>query len=247
MNDQNTSFPHTAVVLVNPKFPENIGAAARISYNFGISELIVVRDSAPDHAAMAKMATHNAKHILEAMKIYDNLQEALAEFTIIIGTTARSGRQRTTEKSPRDIIERLTPDLQGNRLAMVFGPENCGLTNDELKHCNYISAIPTAEFSSLNLAQAVAIHCHELYYNAIFSPKRSDAPLKLASSFELEGMYEHVEQALVKINFLQENNHDYWMTSIRKFFSRTRLTSKDSQIIRGICRQFIGHQKNQSD
>ncbi len=237
---------NAAIVLVHPKYAENIGATVRVAYNFGISHLIVVRDSIPEYAPMAKMATHNAKHILDTIRYCDNLEEAIADYSIVIGTTARSGRQRVTEKSPRDIIERIIPDMKSNRVAILFGREDSGLTNDELKYCQYNSSIPTADFSSLNLAQAVAIHCHELYYNIIHAPNRCRQSPNLATSFELEGMYQHVEQALVKINFLEEKNHAYWMTSIRKFFGRVRLTSKDSQIIRGICRQFISHQRIQN-
>ncbi len=245
MTENTSLLDNVAIVLVHPKYPENIGATARIAYNMGISDLIVIRDTIPEHAPMAKMATHNAKHILNSIRYYDNLPEALADYSIIIGTTARSGRQRSTEKSPREIIKRVMPELGQNKLAIIFGREDSGLTNDELKYCNYNSCIPTADFSSLNLAQAVAVHCYELYYSVIHEPKRTITEPRLASSFELEGMYEHVEEALVTINFLQDKNHEYWMTSIRKFFSRIRLTSKDSQIIRGICRQFIGYQKKQ--
>lgn len=247
MTDNSTLLDNVAIVLVHPKYPENIGATARVAFNLGISELIVVREEKPDFAPMAKMATHNARHVLENIKFYNNLPEAIADYSIIVGTTARSGRQRSTEKSPRDIIERVMPDLSSNKMAILFGREDSGLTNDELKHCHYNSSIPTADFSSLNLAQAVAIHCYELYYTVIHAPKRVPSAPNLASSFELEGMYEHVEEALVTINFLEEKNHIYWMTSIRKFFSRIRLTSKDSQIIRGICRQFIGFQKAKGD
>lgn len=247
MTDNISLLDNVAIVLVHPKYPENIGSTARIAYNMGISDLIVIRDTIPEYAPMAKMATHNAKHVLEGIRYFDNLPEALADYSIIIGTTARSGRQRSTEKSPRDIINRIMPDLADNKLAIIFGREDSGLTNDELKYCNYNSCIPTADFSSLNLAQAVAVHCYELYYSVIHEPRRVNTEPRLASSFELEGMYQHVEDALVTINFLQDKNHEYWMTSIRKFFSRVRLTSKDSQIIRGICRQFIGYQKKQRE
>lgn len=247
MTENKSLLDNVAIVLVHPKYPENIGATARIAYNMGISNLIVIRDTVPELAPMAKMATHNAKHVLNNIRYFDNLPEALADYSIIIGTTARSGRQRSTEKSPRDIIQRVMPDLANNKMAIIFGREDSGLTNEELKYCNYNSCIPTADFSSLNLAQAVAVHCYELYYSVIHEPKRTDFEPRLASSFELEGMYEHVEDALVTINFLQDKNHEYWMTSIRKFFSRVRLTSKDSQIIRGICRQFIGYQKKQKE
>lgn len=242
MSDNTALLDNVAIVLVGPKFPENIGATARVAYNMGISNLIVVADSPPEYSPMAKMATHKATHLLDEMKLYDNLAEAIADYSIIIGTSARSGKQRSTERSPRNIIERILPDLTTNKAAILFGPENRGLTNDELKYCQHTSAIPTADFSSLNLAQAVAIHCHELYYCVVNSAERTVHQPKIATSFELEGMYQHMEEALTEVDFLQETNNSYWMTSIRNFFSRVRLTSKDSQIIRGICKQFLSHQ-----
>lgn len=244
MSTNTALLNNVAIVLVGPKFPENIGATARVAYNMGISNLIVVTNRPPDYSPMAKMATHKATHLLDEMKVYDNLAEAIADYSIVIGTSARSGKQRSSERSPRNIIERILPDLATNKAAILFGPENRGLTNDELKYCQHTSAIPTADFSSLNLAQAVAIHCHELYYSVVNATERPVHQPKVATSFELEGMYQHMEEALTEIDFLQETNNSYWMTSIRNFFSRVQLTSKDSQIIRGICKQFINHQNN---
>lgn len=237
---------HIAIVLVHPKFPENIGAAARVAWNMGITRLIVVRDTPPDHEAMAKMATHKAAHLIENMEIHAHLPEALAPFNIVVGTTARRGRQRILEKSPRDVVEELVPQIAGNQIAFLFGPENCGLANDELKYCQMTSAIPTADFSSLNLAQAVAIHCYELYYGLIHLQKDMKPVPQYASSFELEGMYAHIEEALVQINFLQAKSHTYWMNNIRQFLGRIRLSSKDANIIRGICRQFLWYRSADS-
>lgn len=231
-----------AIVLVQPKFPENIGAAARSAFNMGLSRLILIRDEVPDREIMAKMATHKAAHLLDAMEIHNNIEEALAPFSYIIGTTARRGRQRGTERSPRQIVEEMAPQLPNNQTAFLFGPENCGLSNDELKYCHATSAIPTADFSSLNLAQAVAIHCYEIYHGLVHDKKDIEPSPQCATSFELEGMYHHVEQALIKIDFLEEKNHTYWMNNIRRFLGRLQLTSKESNIIRGICRQFMWHQ-----
>ncbi|WP_136810524.1 RNA methyltransferase [Desulfosediminicola flagellatus] len=231
-----------AIVLVRPKFAENIGSTARVAFNMGIKRLILVHEIMPDRAAMAKMATHKAAHLLDNMEIHDNLEEALKPFSVIVGTTARTGKKRTIERTPREIIETIIPDLPNNQLAIIFGPEDRGLTNDELKYCNYTSSIPTADFSSLNLAQAVAIHCYELYYNIVHAPRAIEPNPKIASSYELEGMYDYLEETLLRIDFLQEKSHTYWMTNIRQFLSRIRITSKDSKIIRGICRQFLCYQ-----
>ncbi len=238
-----TLLDRIAIVLMEPKFPENIGAVARIAYNMGLSRLIVVRDALPDYESMARMATHKAVHLIDTMELHQQIETALAPFSCVVGTTARRGRQRALEQGPREIIEEIKALLPDNQIAFLFGPEDRGLTNDDLKFCQLTSSIPTADFSSLNLAQAVAVHCYEIYHGLIHSQKDLTPSPKLASTFELEGMYAHVEEALVMINFLQEKNHAYWMNNIRKFLSRTRLSSKDANIIRGICRQFLWHQR----
>lgn len=241
------NLDNVAIVLVRPKFPENIGAAARSALNMGLSRLILVTDKQPDHNAMAKMATHKALHIIENMEIHERLEDALAPFAHIIGTTARRGRQRGSERSPRQLMGDLASFLPNNQAAIMFGPEDTGLSNEDLKYCHAISAIPTAAFSSLNLAQAVAIHCYELYHCLIHDQKEIEPVNRCATSFEMEGMFQHVEEALMRINFLEEKNHSYWMNNVRKFLGRMHLTSKESNIIRGVCRQFIWYQKHHED
>ncbi len=233
---------NVGIVLMQPKFPENIGAAARSAFNMGISRLIIVRDDMPEREIMAKMATHKAAHIIDNLEIYKNLGDALAPFSYVIGTTARRGRQRGSEQSPRQIVRNITEIIPNNKVAFLFGPENRGLTNDDLKYCQMTSAIPTADFTSLNLAQAVAIHCYEIYHGLIHDHKDTEPAPQYATNFELEGMYSHVEDALLQINFLEEKNHTYWMNNIRQFLGKIRLSSKDSNIIRGVCRQFLWHQ-----
>ena len=228
-----------AIILVRPKYPGNIGAAARIAWNMGVENLIVVGDQLPQREAMAQMATHKAAHLIDNLQIYSTLAKALAPFSIIVGTTARRGRQRIIEKSPREMVETILPQLENNRAALIFGPEDSGLTNEDLKHCQLISAIPTADFSSLNLAQAVAIHCYEFYYDAVHSQKDMLPAPKLASSFELESMYSFLEESLTRIEFMGEKSHTYWMNNIRQFFAQTKLSSKDTNIIRRVCRKFL--------
>ena len=238
-----TLLSRLAIVLVRPKIPENIGAAARIAWNMGITRLILVRDSVPEREPMAKMATHKAAHLIDNLEIYSNLQEALSDFTVVVGTTARRGRQRFVEQTPREMVEALLPQLQSNKVAIIFGPEDTGLTNDDLKYCQMTSAIPTADFSSLNLAQAVAIHCYELHYGIIHASKDMTPAPQLATSFELESMYSYLEKSLLAIDFIEKVSHAYWMSNIRNFFSRVMLTSKDANIIRGISKKFLLQQK----
>jgi len=246
MHHDRSLLSQVAIILVRPKFPENIGSAARVAFNMGVKRLILVRDELPEREPMAKMATHKAAHLIDNMEVYGTLEEALKPFSIIIGTTARLGKRRSMEKTPREVIEEVIPDLTNNQLAIIFGPEDSGLTNDELKYCRYISSIPTADFSSLNLAQAIAIHCYELYYQIVYAPHAFEPKPHIATSHELEGMYQHVEETLLRIDFLEEKSHTYWMNNVRQFLGRFRLTSKEAKIIRGICRQFLWHQGEQS-
>jgi tRNA/rRNA methyltransferase len=247
MVSKTSMLDNIAIVLLQPKFPENIGASARTARNMGISNLVVVRNERPDYDTMAKMATHKAVHLIDNMSFHQNLEEALAPFSFVVGTTARKGKQRLTKKGPREVMQEIVPILPENKVAFLFGPEDRGLTNDDLKFCQTTSSIPTADFSSLNLAQAVAIHCYEMYYALIHAPKNYSMSPQLASTFELEGMYSHLEEALVEIDFLHEKNHTYWMRNVRDFLGRIRLSSKDTNIIRGICRQFLWHHGKSSD
>ena len=227
------------IVLMEPKYPENIGAAARCAMNMGISRLIVVRLETPDQEKMLKMATHKAAHLIKDLNCYTSLEEALAPFSHVVGTTARQGRKRRIENSPRYMLDSILPLLENNQVALLFGPEDRGLTNEDLKYCQTKVTIPTAEFSSLNLAQAVAILCYELYWGITYSDKVMQSSPKLASSHELEGMYEHVEKLLNQIGFLRTDDSSYWIRNIRNFLGRVKLQAKEARMIRGFCRQFL--------
>lgn len=242
MTTPNSMLDNVAIVLNRPKYGENIGAAARTCFNMGISKLILVRDEIPAYEDMAKMATHKAVHLIDSMQVYPTLEEALAPFGFVVGTTARLGRKRTIERPPREIISDILPLLANNKIAFLFGPEDRGLTNDDLKYCQFTSCIPTAEFASLNLAQAVAIHCYELYYAIVELTREEAREPVYATTYQLEGMYHHVEEALLRIDFLNEKSHNYWMKNVRQFLGRIRLSPKEANIVRGICRQFLWHQ-----
>ena len=240
-----TSLPGSGIILVRPKYPENIGASARIACNFGIEQLIVVDEKQPDQERMLKMATHKAAHLIHNLQVFSDTQTAAEPYHFIVGTTARQGRHRVLEQTPHEVMAELAPLASGNRVALMFGPENSGLTNEDLDLCQFTSTIPTADFSSLNLAQAVAIHCYELsmtLHNVSTSVKESD----FANSYDLEGMYEHIERVLTATTFIRHTNKTYWMRNIRQFLSRIRIKKKEASLIRGACRKFIWHSE-QSD
>ncbi|MCL2459340.1 MAG: tRNA methyltransferase [Desulfobulbus sp.] len=232
---------------MGPKYPENIGASARIASNFGIGELVVVSEERFDQERMLKMATHKAAALIREMRVCRTTAEAAAPFHLIVGTTARQGRHRPEDQTPREVMAILAPLMAANRIGLMFGPESTGLCNEDLDLCQFASTIPTAGFSSINLAQAVAIHCYELYAAAHPHPFAAIPKSEFANSFDLEGMYEHIEEALNEITFLQDTNHVYWMRNIRQFLGRVQLKKREASMIRGICRKLLWHGRQKSD
>ncbi len=235
----------TGIILVGPKFPENIGASARIASNFGIAQLVVVTELVFDQERMLKMATHKAAHLIETMRICRTTAEAAEPFHFIVGTTARQGRHRPKDQTPRDVMAEIVPIFTGNRIGLMFGPEDSGLSNEDLDFCQFASTIPTAGFSSLNLAQAVAIHCYELYTAINSRPFAKIPKSDFANSFDLEGMYAHLEEALVEVTFIRDTNRIYWMRNIRQFLGRMQLKKKEASMIRGICRKLLWHTRQE--
>ena len=232
---------HISIVLSRPRYPENIGAAARAIRNMGMGQLIVVQPENCDLTKILKMATHAASDVVEEMAVYDSLETALHPFQYIVGTTARLGGQRQGVVSPREMANRLVPISAENRIALLFGPEDRGLTNEDIRLCQLLVTIPTDKFSSLNLAQAVMILCYEL-----FSVDKGKDPAKsprLAERHDLEGMYEQLKDILIRIDFINRENPDYWLNNMRRFFGRLPLRAKEVRLIRGICRQIDWYAK----
>ncbi|MDD5451454.1 MAG: TrmJ/YjtD family RNA methyltransferase [Desulfovibrionales bacterium] len=233
-----------AIVLHKPRYPENIGAAARCALNMGISKITVVSPANPDREKMLKMATHEAAGLIEDMEIHDNLDVALAPFHYIVGTTARLGRHRQALETPRELAGRIVDISQNNRVALLFGPENTGLSNEELRYCHIVTTIPTANFASLNLAQAVMIVCYEILMARMEATSRDRITPHLATSAELEGMYADLQEALLTIGFLKSGEQEYGLNQVRAFLSRVKLLSRETQLIRGLCRQLKWFKKN---
>ncbi|MDY6837272.1 MAG: RNA methyltransferase [Thermodesulfobacteriota bacterium] len=232
---EGVNLENIAIVLHRPRYPENIGASARVARNMGVSRLIVVDPRDCDLTRVLKMATHFAADLVEAMEVFEDLETALGPFQYVVGTTARAGGKRATTAQPRKLAQELIPISQKNRVALVFGPENTGLTNAELRLCHVVVTIPTAEFASLNLAQAVMVLCYEVF---LASRQRGEGFIpRLATSQELEAMYEQLKETLVNIDFINRENPDYWMQYVRRFFARSGMRAREVKMIRGMCRQ----------
>jgi tRNA/rRNA methyltransferase len=229
------NLDHIAIVLVEPQIPENIGAVARAMNNMGIRRLVLVKPERCDLTRILRMATGTSIDIVEEMEVFEDLNEALASFHYVVGTTARIGSQRPSLTNPRDLAQALIPIAQENHVAILFGPEDRGLSNEHLRPCHTIATIPTAQFASLNLAQAVMIFCYDIFLASRLPPQ--EALPRLANKFELEGMYEHLKAVLTRIGFINPQNPEHWMLNIRRFLSRIPLRARDVRIVRGICRQ----------
>ena len=224
-----------SIVMVRPKYSENIGAASRAMRNMGIKHLIVVSPENFDMEKVRKLATHAASDVVERMEIFEDLKAALSQFNYVIGTTARLGGERPAVSSPSEIARKLVGISKKNRVAVLFGPEDRGLLNDDIRLCHELVNIPASDFSSLNVSQAVLIVCYEIFLAGI-EDKVKFAP-RLANRFELDGMYDNVKDILVRINYINPENPDYWMNKLRHFLTRMELRAREVSIIRGICRQ----------
>lgn len=224
-----------SIVMVRPRYPENIGAAARAMCNMGIKKLVVVAPENFDIEKVRKLATHAASEVVDKIELYEHLKEALAPYNYVVGTTARLGGERRTISSPSAAAENLVTISRKNRVAVLFGPEDRGLLNDDIRLCHEIVNIPASDFSSLNVSQAVLIICYELFLAGL-EEKPKFAP-RLATRYELDGMYAQVKEILVRINYINPENPDYWMNKLRHFFTRLELRAREVSIMRGICRQ----------
>jgi len=226
-----------SIVLYKPKYAGNIGSVARAAKNMGISNIIVVGKEDYDREEMQQRSTHLAADVLDQIQYFESIEEALGSFNYIVGTTARLGKARGPFIAPRTVAKDIADISQKNKVALLFGPEDTGLANEELRLCHAVVTIPTSrEFTSLNLSHAVMILCYEIFTASAAATIAAATP-KLALSSELEGMYGQIKTLLADIEFLNPENPDYWMMHLRRFFTRAGLLSREVKIIRGICRQ----------
>ena len=236
-----------SIVLYKPKYAGNIGSVARAAKNMGISNIIVVGKTDYDREEMQQRSTHLAADVLDQIQYFESIDEALGNFNYIVGTTARLGKARGPFIAPRAVAQDIADISQKNKVALLFGPEDTGLANEELRLCHAVVTIPTSRaFTSLNLSHAVMILCYEIFIASSAAATTASATPKLALSSELEGMYGQIKILLADIEFLNPENPEYWMMHIRRFFARSSLLSREAGIIRGICRQLARniHHKN---
>jgi tRNA/rRNA methyltransferase len=226
------------IILVRPKFPENIGSVARAMKNMGLSRLIVVNGCSPLHANAYKLAS-GAEDILERAEESFTLREAISDMGCVVGTISRRGKERGPDLTPEALAKELIPLSQKNLIGLAFGSEKEGLTNEELSFCHLCVRIPSVEsFPSLNVAQAVMVVSYELFKASIEIPKKE---IRLAQAEQLERMLEHMERTLIRIGFLDSDHPKRIMRGLRRLFGRSQMEEREVQILHGIWSQMDHH------
>jgi tRNA (cytidine32/uridine32-2'-O)-methyltransferase len=233
------------VVLVNTSHPGNIGGAARAMKNMGLSRLVLVQpEEFPSGEANARAS--GATDILEAALVVDSLEEALAGCSLVLGTSARERRIPWPLLDPRECAQKCLEHVEpGGEVALVFGREYAGLTNEELQRCQYHVHIPSnPEFSSLNLATAVQVLVYEVRMAWLAQQGQPTKMEKLETTAmldavpvtadELELFYRHLEQTLVQIDFLDPAKPRHLMARLRRLYGRAGVSKLEMNILRGI-------------
>ncbi|WP_267256774.1 tRNA (cytosine(32)/uridine(32)-2'-O)-methyltransferase TrmJ [Coxiella endosymbiont of Ornithodoros maritimus] len=228
-------FQKVRIVLMNPSHPGNIGAAARAMKTMGFSELHLVKPGLfPHEQATARAA--GADTVLASARVVDNLTAALKGCNLVFGTSARARTLSWPVKTARECAEQVV--RHRGDIAIVFGRERSGLTNEELAQCQYHVTIPTeAAFSSLNLAQAVQILTYEMRMaklNAVDPGYQDTLIQQLATADQMEGFYVHLEKTLLDIKFIDPRQPKMLMKRLRRLFNRAQIDKTELNILRGI-------------
>jgi tRNA/rRNA methyltransferase len=223
------------IVLVRPKEPANIGAAARAMKNFGLHELLLVAPQRPVGRHAYALASH-AGDVLEAAMTCNTLEEALRGRKLVLGTTARPRADAARVYTPREAAS--TFPSEGT--AILFGPEDFGLSNEDLRHCQGYIRIPTAEYASLNLAQAVQLVAYE-WFVAEQEAMHKDMPAQdlaeLPPREVLEGMYAQLLSTLHLIGYTDAQREGSADRLFRAIFDRADLSAREVAALRGLWRQ----------
>lgn len=237
------------IVLVETSHSGNIGAVARAMKNMGLGNLWLVNPSSfPDEASYARSA--GASDVLDRARVVSSLDEALADCILVMGTSARGRKVPWPVMAPPQAAAMASEHSAKGRVALVFGRENHGLSNDELQRCHYHIHIPSnPDYSSLNLAMAAQVICYELrmqylrgleegesspYLEAMVAPGDNGWDVPPATVNDVEGFFGHLEQVLVDVNFHRRDNPRQLMSRLRRLFQRARMDEMEINILRGV-------------
>ena len=263
--DEERLFSSIKIILVRTTHPGNIGAVARAMKNMGFYQLSLVNPTDctngdapcdPSDSSEALSRAAGAEDILQSAQVYDSIEDAIADCHIVIGASARNRKMVWPLINPRECADLVLDKvfkaqaLGQQNIALMFGNEASGLSNDELQRCHYHVNIPAVEaFSSLNLAMAVQLISYEIRM-AWLLDKSLDAPHQLTAQIlspeddgwdeqvapvgELDGFFKHLEKTLIEIDFHDPSNPRQLMTRMRRLFQRAHLDKMEVNILRGV-------------
>ncbi len=225
------------VVLVGTTHSGNIGSAARAMKVMGLSQMVLVDPQCQVDAQAIALAAGASEIALNA-QIYPTLEAAVADCGLVVGTSARSRTLEWPMLEPRECGEKLISEANQHSVAMVFGRERTGLTNDELQLCHYHVCVPAnPEYSSLNLAMAVQLLSYEVRM-AYLALQQSSQSSTLQEEYprhqELERFYAHLEQVIMQTEFISAQQPGQVMNKLRRMLTRARPEAQEINILRGI-------------
>ncbi|MCI4615067.1 tRNA (cytosine(32)/uridine(32)-2'-O)-methyltransferase TrmJ [Vibrio cholerae] len=225
------------VVLVGTTHSGNIGSAARAMKVMGLSQMVLVDPQCQVDAQAIALAAGASEIALNA-QIYPTLEAAVSDCGLVVGTSARSRTLEWPMLEPRECGEKLISEAKQHSVAMVFGRERTGLTNDELQLCHYHVFVPAnPEYSSLNLAMAVQLLSYEVRM-AYLALQQSSQSSTLQEEYprhqELERFYAHLEQVIMQTEFISAQQPGQVMNKLRRMFTRARPEAQEINILRGI-------------
>lgn len=228
------------IVLVNTTHPGNIGASARAMKTMGLSRLYLVSPKVFPHVEATARAS-GADDVLAKTVVVDSLNEAISDCQLVIGTSARTRGIPWPFLEFTQAADKSVVDSQQQQVAVVFGQERSGLTNEELDLCHFVTNIPCDEaYPSLNLAAAVQIMCYQIRMAALGKENVGFLGInpiyELATADQLENFYKHLREVLVQSGFLDPENPRKVMRRLTRLFNRTRLELRELNILRGILK-----------
>lgn len=232
------------IVLVNTSHPGNIGAAARAMKTMGLERLVLVAPKDfPSEEATARAT--GASDILEQAIVAPNLRMAIQDCEWVLGTSGRNRYLQRSIVSPRECGQWIA-DHNDAEIAILFGNERNGLSNEELAFCQSQIVIPTApQFSSLNLAAAVQIICYEIFSSSLteISCQPDSLVPSLVKVEQLEQLYDHLQRVMIETHFLNPEQPKQLMPKLKRFFSRAQLEEDELNIFRGFLTAVEKHFK----
>ena len=223
------------IVMVRPRGSGNIGSVARAMKNTGANDLAIVGAARTESFWAKAMAVHG-RDILAGAKCFPTIRDAIADCTLVVGTTCRSGLYRSHSQTAREIAPVVMGAARDGKVALLFGPEDHGLSNKDLEHCQLLLTIPThPDYQSLNVAQAAVICLYEFYVVSL-APAQDDG-IHRAEAENIERLFDIMRNGLLKIGFLDPENPEHMLLAFRRIFGRAGLEEKDVRILTGMFRQ----------